>query len=151
MKLNVYSVEKNDEYKYVTDEYVKKISAFAKIKDETLFNKTIAAAQKISSDEAKQSYSKVLSKYLSSGYNIALDVEGKELDSYRFSEVICDKSTVNFFIAGAYGWESSFLEKCDKIISLSKLTMSHKIAKIVLYEQIYRGLSIINNHPYHKI
>jgi hypothetical protein len=37
-----------------------------------------------------------------------------------------------------------------KIISLSRLTYAHKIAKVVLFEQIYRGLCIKNNHPYHK-
>ncbi|MDN5377136.1 MAG: rRNA (pseudouridine1915-N3)-methyltransferase, partial [Sulfurospirillum sp.] len=43
-----------------------------------------------------------------------------------------------------------FLKKTDKVISLSKLTYAHKIAKVVLLEQIYRGLCIKNNHPYHK-
>jgi len=57
---------------------------------------------------------------------------------------------VKFFIGGAYGLENSFLQKSDAVISLGKLTMSHKIAKAVLLEQVYRGFSILNNHPYHK-
>jgi rRNA large subunit m3Psi methyltransferase RlmH len=57
---------------------------------------------------------------------------------------------VKFFIGGAYGFEDSFLQKSDAIISLGKLTMSHKIAKVVLLEQIYRGFSILSNNPYHK-
>jgi len=42
------------------------------------------------------------------------------------------------------------LTKCDTTISLSDLTMAHKVANVVLTEQIFRALSIQNNHPYHK-
>lgn len=58
--------------------------------------------------------------------------------------------SVKFFVGGAYGFEDSFLKKSDAIISLGNITMSHKIAKAVLLEQIYRGFSILSNHPYHK-
>ena len=44
----------------------------------------------------------------------------------------------------------AFLKKSDVVISLGNITMSHKIAKAVLLEQIYRGFSILTNHPYHK-
>ena len=60
------------------------------------------------------------------------------------------KCPLNFFIGGAYGFEDDFLKKSDAVISLGKITMSHKIAKAVLLEQIYRGFSILTNHPYHK-
>ena len=40
--------------------------------------------------------------------------------------------------------------KMDKIISLTKLTLAHKIAKLMLFEQIFRGLCINAGHPYHK-
>ncbi|WP_141080836.1 23S rRNA (pseudouridine(1915)-N(3))-methyltransferase RlmH, partial [Campylobacter lanienae] len=40
--------------------------------------------------------------------------------------------------------------KMDKLVSLSRLTLAHKIAKLVLYEQIFRALCINANHPYHK-
>ncbi len=60
------------------------------------------------------------------------------------------KCLLSFLIGGAYGFEEDFLNKGHAIISLSKLTMSHKIAKVVLLEQIYRGFSILSNHPYHK-
>lgn len=60
------------------------------------------------------------------------------------------KCRLNFFVGGAYGFEDSFLKKSNAVISLGKITMSHKIAKVVLLEQIYRGFSILSNHPYHK-
>jgi 23S rRNA (pseudouridine1915-N3)-methyltransferase len=64
--------------------------------------------------------------------------------------MLADRAEVNFFIGGAYGHAPEFLKRCDRVVSLSKLTMSHKIAKTVLAEQIYRALTILHNHPYHK-
>ena len=61
-----------------------------------------------------------------------------------------DKSAVSFFIGGAYGLSENFKAKADKIISLSRLTLAHKIAKLLLFEQIFRALCINANHPYHK-
>jgi len=58
--------------------------------------------------------------------------------------------SVKFFIGGAYGFEDEFLKQSNAVISLGKITMSHKIAKAVLLEQIYRAFSILSNHPYHK-
>jgi 23S rRNA (pseudouridine1915-N3)-methyltransferase len=58
--------------------------------------------------------------------------------------------SIKFFIGGAYGFDDAFLKKSDNVISLGNITMSHKIAKAVLLEQIYRGFSILSNHPYHK-
>ena len=46
--------------------------------------------------------------------------------------------------------KNEFLSLCDSVISLSNLTFAHKIATLILSEQIFRSLSIINNHPYHK-
>lgn len=151
MKINVYSIEKNQSLhvKGLINEYIKMTSHYANISDEVLFNKRIAKAQTVDAKSAKASYSEAFLPHLN-GYNVCLDVQGKAVDSFEFAEIFKNEAKVNFFIGGAYGFEKEFLQKSQKIISLSALTYAHKIAKIVLYEQIYRGLSIINNHPYHK-
>jgi len=125
-------------------------SRYAKVEIHNLFNKTISKAQMIGENEARTSYSEVFEPKLSSGYNIALDVLGKKLDSYGFASMIENDSTINFFIGGAYGFSRDFLQKCDRVISLSDLTFAHKVANLVLLEQIFRALCIGNNHPYHK-
>ncbi len=151
MKINIYSIVKpsKDETDLLIKEFIKMSQKYAKIEVHYIFNKTISKAQSIGEKEAQQSYSDVYEPLLK-GYNIALDVLGKKLDSYKFAHLLEDKSEINFFIGGAYGFKRDFLKKCDNIISLSDLTMAHKIANIVLTEQIFRGLCIINNHPYHK-
>jgi 23S rRNA (pseudouridine1915-N3)-methyltransferase len=112
-------------------------------------NKDISKAHSIGEKEAKQSYTNSFSPFLKTKiYSICLDVKAKQLDTFEFAKLF-DKN-ISFFIGGAYGFEPSFISKCDKSISLSSLTFSHKLAKTVLYEQIYRALCIKNNHPYHK-
>jgi len=130
-------------------EYLKLIKNFSKVESVSIFDKNIAKAQSIGVKEAKKSYSKAYEPFLK-GYNVSLDVKGKKIDSFEFSEIFEKSANINFFIGGAYGFEEDFLNKTQKIISLSDLTFAHKIAKVVLFEQIYRGLCIGANHPYHK-
>lgn len=125
-------------------------SRFAKIEVHSLFNKQISKAQTIGEVESQKAYNELYIPKLSTGYNIALDVLGKQIDSFEFSTLLEDKNTINFFIGGAYGFDRGFLNKCDKTVSLSQLTMAHKVANLVLCEQVFRSLCILNNHPYHK-
>jgi len=57
---------------------------------------------------------------------------------------------VVFYIGGAFGLGEEFVERCDEKVSLSKLTLAHKVAAVVLMEQLYRAFTIISGHPYHK-
>jgi 23S rRNA (pseudouridine1915-N3)-methyltransferase len=91
-----------------------------------------------------------LEKYLHSGINIVLDPASKEVNSHEFAKLLKDTLQVNLFIGGAYGFERDFIVKCNNAISFGKITLSHKLVKVVLLEQIFRGLTINNNHPYHK-
>lgn len=151
MKINIYAIVKpsKDEFDKLSNEFIKMCSKYAKVEVHSIFNKTIAKAQTIGQKESQEAYTKAYEPYMS-GYCIALDVLGKPLDSFEFSKLISNNSEINFFIGGAYGFERSFLNKCDKIVSLSSLTMAHKVVTLVLLEQIFRGLAIKNNHPYHK-
>ena len=150
-KINIYSIIKpsKDEFDVLIKEFIKMSSKYAKVEVFYIFNKNIAKAQTIGEKESQQAYSDTYEPLLK-GYNIALDVLGKKLDTYAFSSLIDNKNEVNFFIGGAFGFQREFLTKCDVTISLSDLTMAHKVANIVLTEQIFRALSIQNNHPYHK-
>ena len=129
-KINIYSIIKpsKDEFDVLIKEFIKMSSKYAKVEVFYIFNKNIAKAQTIGEKESQQAYS----------------------DTYAFSSLIDNKNEVNFFIGGAFGFQREFLNKCDNVISLSDLTMAHKVANVVLCEQIFRALCIQNNHPYHK-
>jgi len=150
--ISIISIAKKERSLYdpLYQEQMKMISRFAKCEDIELFPKEIIKAHTISSEASQIAYSKLLSPMLGKNYSIALHPEGKKMDSFAFSKLISDKISLQFFIGGAYGFEKSFVDQCDSAISLSEMTMSHKIAKAVLLEQIYRAYSLLANHPYHK-
>ncbi len=152
MKIDIISIARKEHstYSSLYKELTKMISRFAKVEDIEIFNKDVTKAHTISQKASQQAYTKVLDSYIGKGYSISLHPDGEIIDSYEFSKLLNDKLAIKFFIGGAYGFEDAFLNKSDKIISLGKITMSHKIVKAVLLEQIYRGFSILSNHPYHK-
>ena len=152
MNVEIISIAKKERSTYdpLYKELEKMISRFSNIEDIEIFNKDVTKAHTISPEASQRAYTKVLSPYLKGGFCISLHPEGKIIDSFEFSKLLDGKMSVKFFIGGAYGFEDEFLKKSDAVISLGKITMSHKIAKAVLLEQIYRGFSILNNHPYHK-
>jgi len=153
MKINIYIIDKKSKdklYAPLIEHYKKIAKPFAKVEVFEIFTKEITKAHDISTEASQKSYTLALEKYLNSGYNIALNPSSKELDSLKFSNLLKDKGVVNFFIGGAFGLERAFLTQCNNAVSLGKITMSHKLAKVVLMEQIFRGLTILNNHPYHK-
>jgi len=152
MKVTITSIAKKEKsiYDPLYKDLVKLSSRFAKMEDNELFPKEVTKAHTISSVASQKVYTKILEPLVNRAYSIALHPDGKVVDSFEFSKLLEDKIAVEFFIGGAYGFEDSFISKCDKVISLGKLTMTHKVAKVVLLEQIYRGFTIINNHPYHK-
>lgn len=116
-----------------------------------LFCKAIALSQMREASIAQKSYTKEFFKtFKENQYRIALSPNAKELDSFGFAKTLQNQGNIAFFIGGAYGLEENFLKSCHAQISLSKLTFSHKIAKITLSEQIYRAFCLIHNHPYHK-
>jgi len=153
MKINVVIIDKKGKdrlYAPLIEHYKKIAKPFAKVEVIELFDKEIAKAQDISPEAARSAYGAAMQKYLDGAYNIALDPSSKEVDSFSFADLLKDRMTVNFYIGGAYGFERDFLAKCNKAVSFGKITLSHKLVKVVLLEQIFRGLSINRNHPYHK-
>ena len=149
MQIYINSIQKAKDLEEAKARYVKLIRAYAELKDYTFFNSKISQAQKQSLNLAQKSYEELFLP-LKKGFNIALDEKGKELDSKDFSQLLDSKAVISFFIAGAYGFSENFLKNCDFTLSLSKLTLAHSLAKLVLLEQIYRGFCIIKKHPYHK-
>lgn len=152
MRIEILSIAKQERggYEVIFKEFAKMIGRYAKIEERELFTKEIAKAQALSKEASQKAYAKALTPHLAKGFSIVLHPSAKELDSYEFSKLLDGKMALSFFIGGAYGFDEAFIKRCNEAVSLGRLTMSHKVAKIVLYEQIYRALSIINNHPYHK-
>ena len=152
MKIDIISIAKKEKtiYDPLYKDLTKMISRFATVDTIELFPKDVAKAHTISPEASQQSYTKTLEPYMKGSFCVSLHPDGKLIDSFEFSKLLNDRMSVKFFIGGAYGFDDKFLKQSDAIVSLGKITMSHKIAKAVLLEQVYRGFSILTNHPYHK-
>ncbi len=85
---------------------------------------------------------------------IALDESGKKQTSKELSKSIekwqHNGDNVALIIGGADGLSSELKQKCNLIWSLSDLTLTHSMARLLVVEQIYRGYSLLSNHPYHR-
>ena len=55
-----------------------------------------------------------------------------------------------FVIGGADGVSAALRSRADKVLSLSRMTLPHGLARVMLAEQLYRAVSVINHHPYHR-
>lgn len=152
MKINVVAIGKREKdcYLEISEHFIKMSKRFAKVNAIDIFNSKVTKAQDSGKVAAQKVYEELFAPWINCGFTIALDPSAKEMKSENFSKLLSQNSEVTFFIGGAFGHSKEFLNQCDEVLSLSQLTMSHKIAKVVLFEQIYRGLTIQFNHPYHK-
>ena len=103
----------------------------------------------------KKEYEKALSLIKPDSILVALDEKGQNYNSLQFSENITiwkeNFSNLFFLIGGPDGLSDDVKSSADEIISLSKLTFPHLLARVILVEQIYRSICIMNNHPYHRV
>jgi 23S rRNA (pseudouridine1915-N3)-methyltransferase len=88
-------------------------------------------------------------------YVIALAIQGKQLSSEKFAELISGlglrgKSNIAFVIGGSLGLSEEVLKRADYHLSFSAMTFPHQVMRMILLEQVYRGFRIIKGEPYHK-
>ena len=132
--------------------YLKQISSFANI---TIQNIKPAQGRNLSIREIQTNEEKNISKRIKpDSLVISFDRKGRQLDSLQFADLtqnfLSSGKSYSLVIGGSYGLSESFLAKSDHVISFSALTFPHKLFKILLIEQIYRSITIIQNKSYHK-
>jgi len=117
---------------------------------------TIKNTKHFSPEEFKKKEGELILKKIESGdYNILLDENGKSFSSVSFATFIQKKmnmglKVVNFIVGGAYGFSPEVYQIASEKISLSKMTFSHQIIRVIFMEQLYRAFTIIKNEPYHN-
>ena len=87
-------------------------------------------------------------------YLVLLDEKGKEFTSMQFSTYLEKKmhtvpKRLVFVVGGPYGFSEAVYKAASEKISLSKMTFSHQMIRLIFIEQIYRAMTILNNEPYH--
>ncbi len=85
---------------------------------------------------------------------VLLDENGKRFSSRAFAEWIEKKTVAGsrrlvFVIGGPYGFDDSLKSNTHQLVSLSEMTFSHQLVRLIFLEQLYRAMSIIKGEPYH--
>ncbi len=140
--------------KYLEDainEYKKRITAFQKIQIMEIKEYTTDDISKNINNEGQE----ILNKIASDDYVITLEILGTSLDSIAFSKHLekiatYQTSKICFVIGGSNGLSAEVKKRSDFKLSFSAMTFPHQLMRLILLEQLYRALTIINHLEYHK-
>lgn len=139
---------KDKHWKALQEDYLKRLSHFVKCDIVELKD---SAKHETKEDEGKR----IIANLNQSSFTVLLDVEGETLSSHELSGLIDKwqiqgKKEITFIIGGYEGASAEVAETASYRLSLSFLTFTHEMARVVLLEQLYRAYSIINGFPYQK-
>ena len=144
MKLKFIFLGKQDlqSISFLIEKYLKRLNTY--VKSELL----------VISEKNPIKLDKKITKHITSRtYLMILDENGilNNTSTYTkfIQKTISNYQTLIFIVGDAYGVPSILSDRADAIISLSKMTFPHSIARLILVEQTYRAFTILNNHPYH--
>lgn len=115
----------------------------------------IKNVKSLTAEQQKDKEGELIIKNLQAGdYTVLLDEKGKEHTSVQFANYI-EKKTHNvskrlvFIIGGPYGFSQTVYDKANEKLTLSRMTFSHQMVRLIFVEQLYRAMTILNNEPYH--
>jgi 23S rRNA (pseudouridine1915-N3)-methyltransferase len=139
---------KDKNWRALQDEYLQRLSHFVKF--------DVAEIRESAAFETKETEGKrILENLNQSNFVCLLDVKGNEISSHQLAEKIENWQNrsvkeIAFVICGQDGASREVVEKADYSLSLSSLTLTHEMARVVLIEQLYRAYTIIKGFPYQK-
>ncbi len=159
MKINIIAVGKIRE-KYIQvgiNDFKKRLEKFCSVDiveiaaEKIINNQSTKQIEQMKDREGK----KILDKIPGDSYVIGLTVQGKPMTSKGLAKSIQNLqlqgySEFTFIIGGAMGLSQNVLDKVDYKLSLSHMTFTHQMIRLILLEQIYRALKIKRGEPYHK-
>lgn len=110
--------------------------------------------KKMSRNQQKQNEGELILKQVSASDTVVLlDEHGKEYRSLEFAQWLQKKrqtaKKVVFVSGGPYGFSESVYKRADEMVSLSKMTFSHQMVRLIFTEQLYRACTIIKGESYH--
>ena len=137
-------------------EYLKRLQPYAKTELVILPAKKIPAKPNLATTKAikDQEAELIATSIRPNEYLIALDEKGRQYTSTGFANhleklMLQGNSRIAFLIGGTLGLSPSILERANATLSLSSLTFTHELARLILLEQIYRAFKINAGEPYH--
>jgi len=153
MNLKIIWLGKNKDA-WISDaikEYSKRLGHFTKLEIVQLADVSIKIAGTSEAVIAKES-KLIEAKLCADDYVVVLDELGEEKTSLEFSRFLINISEgkrVVFVIGGVFGISDEIKNRADICLSLSRLTFTHRMARVILIEQIYRAMMIAGGKNYH--
>ena len=155
MKFTLLVVGRTVEKHYITaiNDYVERTKHFISFDMEVI--PELKNTKNLSMEQQKEKEGDLILKALQLGdYLVLLDEKGKEFTSVQFSTYIERKThtvpkRLVFVVGGPYGFSDAVYKAAAEKISLSKMTFSHQMIRLIFIEQLYRAMTILNNEPYH--
>ena len=155
MKFALIVVGRTVEKHYITaiNDYVERIKHYTPFDMEVI--PELKNTKSLSMEQQKEKEGELILKALQPGdVVVLLDEHGKEFRSIEFAEWAEKKMhTVNkrlvFIIGGPYGFSKDVYAAAQEKISLSKMTFSHQMIRLIFVEQLYRAMNILAGGPYH--
>ena len=135
------------------DEYLSRLKHYIPI--EVVLVPELKNTKNLTINEQKEKEGDLLLKQIDNTDEVhLLDENGKEFTSVDFASFITKKQiTLNkrmvFVIGGPYGFSEKVYQRANGLISLSKMTFSHQMIRVIFLEQLYRAMTIIKGEPYH--
>ena len=155
MKITLITVGKTD-VKWVKeglDIYMSRLARYVPFTiDELPQLKNVAA---LSQEQIKEKEGQnILGRISSSDFVVLLDDKGKEMSSMQWASQLEDWMShsgrnIIFIVGGAYGFSQSVYKRANYLLSLSRMTFSHQMVRVIFTEQLYRAFSILKGEPYH--
>ncbi len=155
MKVSLIVIGKTDA-SYLSDaitEYKNRLVHY--IPFEMLVIPDIKNVKNLSENQQKEKEGELILKALQPGdCLVLLDEHGKEFTSLQFAAYMEKKmhnvaKRLVFLIGGPYGFSDAVYKAAAEKISLSKMTFSHQMIRLIFTEQLYRAMTILHNEPYH--
>ncbi|MBC8318675.1 MAG: 23S rRNA (pseudouridine(1915)-N(3))-methyltransferase RlmH [Desulfobulbaceae bacterium] len=143
---------KDKYYQKGIDEYVKRLGRYAKVSVMQIKEFKGAGNDTVLKEKEGQL---LLSKVHKSSFLVVLDPAGNQQSSEAFADSITQweelgKQAISFIVGGPLGLSGEVLDQADLILSLSEMTFTHDMARLLLLEQIYRAYTIKAGTAYHK-
>ena len=144
---------KDKNYDLIIDKYIKKIKHYTSVDLSVL--KEPKAKGHTPEEQKKKEADLILSKIEDHQLLVLLDERGKRLSSRDLAKWIEHKQNISishvvFLIAGAFGAHASLKERADFTLSLSDMTLTHDMARMIILEQVYRAHTILRSEKYHN-
>jgi len=154
MKILILAIDKvsSSAIQELINEYLNRVKHFCNVDLVTITMPKNVRYKSI--EEQKLEEQKALIKHISdSDKVILLDEKGNEMNSEEFAKWIEKNRSIHkrmvFVIGGPYGFSEEFKKQFPYSISLSKMTFSHEMVRVIFLEQLYRSFSILHNQKYH--